>query len=265
MKLDTITVGTKQITVPYYRAGQGEPLLYLHHFMGVVGWEPALARLAEHFDVIAPFAPGWGAAKDELTKMNVGPLDLTLHNQDVLAALGVDSAHVVGVGIGAWLAAELAAIAPACVRRLVLVNPVGIYLEDAMGADPFAQSPAAPTEVLFSDPALRQKYLLDGRELVDALVEELLDLRAAAKFLWPIMETQVRTRLPRIKAPTLVATSERDAIVPAAHGPEWARHIDGARQAEIKGAGHLAELERPDEFARLVHDFIVADSVAAVA
>jgi hypothetical protein len=96
MKLQTIAVGAENLTVHYYRAGKGQPLLYLHHFLGMVDFEPALAKLAEHFDVIAPYAPGWGPAKDDLVRMNVGPLDITLHQQDVLDALQLDSVHVVG-------------------------------------------------------------------------------------------------------------------------------------------------------------------------
>ncbi len=265
MKLQTIEAGAEGLTVHYYRAGKGEPLLYLHHFLGLVDFEPALAKLAEHFDVIAPYAPGWGPAKDDLPRMNVGPLDLTLHQLDVLDALQVDSAHVVGVGIGAWMAAELAAIVPARVRKLVLVNPVGMWLKDAVGEDPFAQSPAAPSEVLFAEPGYRRQMLLEGRDPMNALVDELLALRASAKFLWPIMETGVSRRLSRIKAPTLVATSSRDAVVPAAHGAAWQQRIAGARLTTLKGAGHLAELEQPDAFATLVREFISADRVAEVA
>jgi len=265
MKLRTVRVRPSALDVRYFRAGAGEPLLYLHHMLGLVGWEPALARLAESFDVIAPYAPGWGPAKDDLERIDPGPLDITLHNGDLLAALGVERAHVVGIGIGAWMAAELAAISPARVRKLVLINPQGIWLEKSPGDDPFAQHPGQPSEVLFSDPSFRQRFLFEGKNKLDAHVEELLDLRAAAKFLWPIPETGVRGRLPRIEAPTLVATSERDAIVPAAHGPAWRDLIPGAELVAIRGAGHVVELEQPDRFATLVKDFLLRDRAAAVA
>ncbi len=265
MQANTIEVGAAGMKVHYFRAGRGEPLLYLHHIEGLAGFEPALARLAQSFDVIAPYAPGWGPAKDDLPALDPGPLDITLHQLDVLDALGVDSAHVVGVSIGAWMAAELAALAPQRVRRLVLVNPIGLWLPAAEGADPFAQHPAKPSEILFSRPEMRAQYLLEGRDRIDAVVEELLNLRAAAKFLWPILDTGVQRRLGRIKAPTLVVTSENDAIVPAAHGPAWQAGIQGARLARLPNAGHLAELEQPDAFARLVGEFVSEERVAAVA
>ena len=265
MKLQTMTVGPERREVFYYRAGSGAPLLYLHNMLGLQGFEPALARLAEQFDVIAPYLPGWGPAKDQLPEFDAGPLDLTLPQCDILDALGVTRAHVVGVSIGAWMGAELAAIVPDRVARLVLANPLGLWLDGVGGEDPFAQHPGFPSTVQFASREGREQHLLAGRDKVDAHVEELLNLRAAAKFLWPIPDTGVKRRLPRIKAATLVVTSERDAIVPAAYGPAWRDAIAGASLTSLPGAGHAAELDHPEGFARLVAGFLRDEPVAAVA
>lgn len=265
MDMKMMKVGPQKRDVWYYRAGKGAPLLYLHHLLGIVGHEPALARLAERFDVVAPCLPGWGPAKDQLPDFDEGPLDLTLHLGDILDALKLPSVNVVGISIGAWLAAELAAIAPARVERLVLVNPLGLWLDGVGGEDPFAQHPGFPSQVLFSAPEMRKHFLIDGRDKMDAHVDELLALRAGAKFLWPIPDTGVNRRLARIHAPTLVATSSRDVVVPAAYGPAWRDAIAGARLTTLPGAGHLAELEQPEAFAALVAEFVQHDSIAAVA
>ena len=256
MKLDTLQLAPTGRTVHYYRAGSGPPLLYLHHLLGLQGFEPALATLAEHYEVIAPFAPGWGPSKDDLADVDPGPLDLTLHHCDMLDALGLDSVNVVGVSIGAWMGAELAAIYPRRIRQLVLVNPLGLWLPEACGEDAFAQHPGFPSRILFSERTLREKFLFEGRDKMEAQVEELLNLRASAKFLWPIPDTGISRRLARIKARTLVVTSEHDVIVPAAHGPAWQAGIAGAALTTLAGAGHLAELEQPRAFANLVRDFL---------
>lgn len=256
MNLQTLSVGPEHLNVHYYRAGQGEPLLYLHHMLGLKGFEPVLEELSARYDVIAPYAPGWGPAKDDLPRIDPGPLDITLHNVDLLDALGVESAHVVGVSIGAWMAAELAAIQPARVRKLVLVNPIGLWLEDAPGEDPFAQHPGFPSRIQFSSPRLREELYIAGRDKMDAHVEELLNLRASAKFLWPIPDTGVKRRLGRIKAATLVVTSEHDKVVPPAHGPAWQAQIAGAKLARLEGAGHGAQLEQPAALTGLVHGFL---------
>ncbi|HMM74810.1 MAG TPA: alpha/beta hydrolase [Gammaproteobacteria bacterium] len=256
MNLQTLSIGPERLNVHYYRAGQGEPLLYLHHMLGLTGFEPVLEALAARYEVIAPYAPGWGPAKDDLPRIDPGPLDITLHNVDLLDTLGIDAAHVVGVSIGAWMAAELAAIQPARVRKLVLVNPIGLWLEDAAGEDPFAQHPGFPSRVQFANPKGREDLLIGDRDKMDAHVEELLNLRASAKFLWPIPDTGVKRRLGRINAPTLVVTSSEDKIVTAAHGPAWQSRIAGAKLAQLAGAGHGVQLEQPAALAAMVQGFL---------
>ena len=265
MKLQTMYVGAAQRAVYFYRHGKGEPLLYLHHLMGIVGFERILENLAERYDVIAPYAPGWGPAKDQLPDFDEGPLDLTLHYCDILDALALDRVHVFGISIGAWMAAELAAIAKHRVASLVLANPLGIWTEDAVGEDPFAQHPGWPSRILFADPANRDAYFFDGRDKMDAHVEELLNLRAGAKFLWPIPDTGVIRRLPRIDARTLVVTSDKDLIVPAAHGPLWQATINAAELCSLSNAGHIATFDQPGELARIVLGFLDRAAVAAVA
>ncbi len=229
-------------------------LLFLHPITGIPRWGDALESLARDFHVIAPYQPGWGPAKDDLPGVRDG-LDLVLFNVDLLGTLGVGSAHVVGVSIGAWIGAEIAAIRPEAVQSLTLVNPLGLWSEKHPGEDFFAQHPGHPTAVLFSDPDKRNELLMEGRDAMDAYVEELLDLRASAKFLWPIPDTGVGRRLGRIDARTLIATSENDNIVAKEMGAIWRSAIPGAQSVELSGSGHLADLEAPEALSELVRDF----------
>jgi pimeloyl-ACP methyl ester carboxylesterase len=261
MDYHSVRVAPSGLDVYYYRSGCGTPLLYLHPITGLQGWEPLLQTLSTAFDVIAPYAPGWGPSAD--WEALDGALDIALFYSDLLQALGVDKAYVLGISIGAWMAAEFAAIFPPRVHKLLLVNPLGMWLDEAPGADPFAQHPLRPTEALFSDPALRERLLLSGRDKTEAYIQEVHDLKAAAKFLWPIPDTGVHKRLPRISAPTLVVTSEQDNVVPPAYGPQWCRAIQGAQLATLPSAGHLANLEQPEAVARLAVTFFQANNVRA--
>ena len=260
-ELQTITVQPSGLETYYYRSGSGRPLLYLHHMLGIVGWEQALEELSQTFDVIAPFHPGWGRAKDQLPEVATN-LDLVLHYVDFLDALGLERVSIAGISIGAWIAAEFAAIVPGRVERLVLVNPIGIWDEHAQGEDPFAQSPARPTAVLFAQPELRSELLIGDRDPMESSISELLDLRASAKFMWPIPDKGIVHRLPRIKAPTLVVTSERDRVVLPPLGEQWRAGIAGAQLTTLPAAGHLAELEQPAAFAALVRGWVADGKVA---
>ena len=260
-----ITVGPNNTDVHYFRAGKGELLLYLHHLLGQIDFEPALQTLAESYDVIAPYLPGWGPAKDQLFDIGDGPLDLVLLLDDFLSALNVSGANTVGISIGAWVAAELAAIKPERVKKLMLVNPLGIWRDEIQGADPFAQHPGSPSQILFAAGDGRKQYLIGDRDKLEAHVDELLSLRAGAKFLWPIPDTGVEQRLPRIKCPTLIATSSADKIVPTEYGPIWQDAIMGAQLQVLDGCGHLAELESPAVFVKAVKDFMGDAAISNVA
>ena len=246
----------------YYRAGSGEPLLYLHGIMGLSGWEPVLETLAESFDVIAPFHPGWGPAKDQLPEVST-PLDLIVHYDDLLETLGLDQLNVAGISVGAWIGAEFAAIMRRRVKRLVLINPLGIWDEANPGEDFFAQSPSSPSAVQFSDPGLRQQLVVGERDPVEAGLQEALDLRATAKFLWPIPDSGVEERLPRIGAPTLIVTSEGDRVLPTALGARWASAITGSQTTTLPAAGHTAQLEQPAAVAELIRAWVADGSVAS--
>ena len=260
--LQTIVTQPSGREVHYYRAGSGEPLLYLHGMMGLTGWEPVLETLSQSFDVIAPFHPGWGLAKDQLPEVST-PLDLVVHYDDLLETLGLDSVHVAGISVGAWIGAEFAAIMRRRVKKLVLINPLGIWDAEHPGEDFFAQSPANPTAVQFSDPSLRMSLSVGDREPVEAMLQEALDLRATAKFLWPIPDTGVESRLPRIGAPTLVVTSGGDRVLPTSLGARWAAAIPNAESTVLPEAGHAAQLEQPAAVAELIRAWVADGSVAS--
>jgi pimeloyl-ACP methyl ester carboxylesterase len=138
----------------------------------------------------------------------------------------------------------------------VLVNPLGVWREEAPGEDPFAQAPGRGSAVLFADPSRREELLIAGRNRIDVFVEEQLNLRAGAKFLWPIPDTGIERRLRRIKAPALIVTGGKDRVVPRYYGDLWREAIAGSELREIADAGHVFDLEAPEEFATTVSAFL---------
>jgi pimeloyl-ACP methyl ester carboxylesterase len=261
-ELQTIATQPTGREVHYYRAGSGDPLLYLHGMIGLTGWEDGLEALSQSFDVIAPFHPGWGPAKDQLVDVST-TLDLVVHYDDLLDTLGLDQVSVAGVSIGGWIGAEFAAIMRRRVDKLVLVNPLGIWDEANPGEDFFAQSPAAPTAVQFSEPGLRKSLLVDSGDPMESMLQEALDLRASAKFLWPIPDSGVEAHLGRIAAPTLVVTSGGDRVLPSVLGSRWSSSIPGAQSTVLPEAGHAAQLEQPAAVAELIRAWVADGSVAS--
>src|SRR5262245_13632599 len=121
----TITVGRKQVRL--LQGGTGTPLLYLHSAGADVEWGEIHERLAGRYAVLLPAHPGFSESTG-LEEVD-GIFDLVLHYVDLLDALGLDAVPMLGTSLGGWIAAEIAALYPARVAKLVLVDAVGIWID----------------------------------------------------------------------------------------------------------------------------------------
>src|SRR5271156_3183252 len=118
----TLVVGGTRIDL--IERGSGRPLLFLHAENGI---EPALAaidELAKAAHVIAPTHPGFG--RSELPSGTRTVDDLSYFYLDLLDQFDLDDLTVIGVSLGAWIAAEIAVKSTARMSRLVMAHPVRI-------------------------------------------------------------------------------------------------------------------------------------------
>ena len=256
-----LTVQAGLLTARVAKAGQGEPLVYLHGAFGYQGWPEFLDRLARRFTVYAPVHPGFAEA-DGIERID-DILDLTLYHFDLLDALELDAPYIVGHFLGSMIAAEMAALCAHRVGRLVLAAPAGLWLDDQPGVDYFTVPLGDLRAVLFKDPDSEvARATMPEPESDDELGQQSIDrvrsLSAVAKFLWPIPDKGLKKRLHRIKSPALIVVADNDQVVPPAYGEKMRSRIDGSRLEVVRNAGHLFMLEQPDEFADLVAGFLSA-------
>lgn len=254
--------------IQVFRGGAGEPLVYLHSAGGEAPGLAALESLAERFEVLAPIFPGFGESEgiDEIDDMD----DAVFHLLDLWELLGLDAPRVLGCSLGGWMALELAVRYPERVGRQVVVNPVGLYLEDAPVAEMFGRSPAELAHMLFVDQShpvaaamhAMEAFTGDVGKQVEIPIELVLPmwkaLGATARLGWDpyLHDPKLRKRLRRITAPTLVVAGAQDGLVPLAHAEVYAAEIPGATLEVIPEAAHWLVLERPDELAAIAGDFL---------
>ncbi len=241
-----------------WQGGAGDPLLYLH---GSGGLERGryLDLLAEKFTVYAPLHPGFGASAGGERIEDI--IDLALYYHDLMDELGIDSAHVVGHSLGGMLAAELAALCPHRVRRLVLVNAVGLWRDDEPVLDFFTLPPDQLLPLVWHDPqsdALKEAYNVpdDMEARVEALFQRMQALASASKFLWPIPDKGLRRRIHRIQSPTLIVWGESDRLVAASYAEDFRSQIKDSRVVVLPECGHFPMFEKRDEFLDLVTEFL---------
>ena len=146
--------------VRVYEGGSGAPLLFLPGVTGLFPDDPFLAALAARHRVAAPLLPGYEDSEgaENLRTMQ----DVTLWAFDLLEALGIEKPLVVGHSLGGMIAAEMAALCPREVERLVLVAPAGLWLDAHPIPDLFATLPFELPALLFHDRALGTKLLTGG-------------------------------------------------------------------------------------------------------
>jgi pimeloyl-ACP methyl ester carboxylesterase len=246
--------------VHLFRGGAGDPLLFLHAAGGAGAWLEFHRLLAGSFDVIAPDHPGFGGS-DEFPDVEAVD-DLVFHYLDVMHALGLDRAHVVGASFGGWIAAELAVTAPHRIASLVLLSPAGLRLPDHPVPDIFLMTPDELVARFFQHgpPRAEQAPVAPG---IDEILAAYRDRTALARFCWSpyLCNPKLERRLHRISAPTLVVSPSQDRLIPIAHGRRYAERIPAARFTEIGDCGHAMYFERPAEFAAVTIDFAVTSGL----
>jgi pimeloyl-ACP methyl ester carboxylesterase len=248
-----VVVGTR---IDAIERGVGRPVLFLHAENGI---EPALAaidQLAKSARVIAPTHPGFGGSELPHGMRTVD--DLSYFYLDLLDQLDLRDVMLVGVSFGAWIAAEIAVKSTARLSRLVMANAVGVKIgtrETRDIADIFALTEQDYLEIAYCDPNVGRrdyKSLPEGEARAAARARE-----AAARFAWSpyFHNPRLKSRLHRIRIPTLFLWGVRDRMVGEAYGRAYCALVPGARFETIAQAGHFPHQEQPVEFAERVLAF----------
>src|SRR5207253_7336939 len=182
-------------------------------------------------------------------------LDWVVAAHHLVQLAGLDGADLAGSSIGGSLAAEIAAIWPASVKRLALIAPFGLFDEKDPATDPWAQRAPEIPGLLCADPARWEalKAEPEGQNSPEWPIEQTRASEAAARIFWPLGNTKLEKRLPMIEAPTLLLWGEQDRIMPRSYGDRFAKGVAGSSEIQIiPGAGHLAELDQPDAVAEAI-------------
>ena len=254
-----VSVRGGMFNVQVAEGGAGDALVYLHGAGGYVGWPDFLDRLAQDYHVYAPAHPGV-AGSTGLNHLD-DLWDLVQFFEEFLDALGIERCHLIGHSYGGFCAAELAAHRPDRISRLVLVNSLGLWLEDQPVADFFILTPDERREMLWHDPesALAHAYVAqptDPEERLEYTMNRIQTLQSVAKFTWPIPERGLTKRAHRIVMPTLVVWGDSDQVIPPEYGAAFRDLLPNATLTVIPQCGHIPQLERPDAFFDSVLGFL---------
>lgn len=246
----------------YRRRGAGETVLFLHgqHFTRV--WLPFYDELANAVDLIVPEHPGYGDTPLPPTLRSFE--DYVLHYEAFTRELGLDRVHLVGHGIGGWIAANFAVHHPSRIASLTLMTPRGLRTAAGNGQDPFRLLEHELRAAYFNGREAGFDEYFEQQGGVEDILQRDVEGRAQALVSWnPRYDWRLEHRLKRVSAPTLVLGVDDDRYVPGAVAERYAELIDGAVLRTVPGtagapSGHMAHVEQPGEAAAPVLAHVAA-------
>jgi pimeloyl-ACP methyl ester carboxylesterase len=261
LALPVNVVQTGGLEIAYERVGEGPPLAFVHG-AGEDGrvWQPQVAALADEFTVVAWDEPGAGRSSDVPAEFGLTEYANCL--AALIEAVELGPAHVAGISWGGTVVLELYRHHPELVGTLILADTYAGWKgslsdeEVRVRVEGVHRMPAAPAEEL--DPTLPGLFVGDPpAEFVSLLADMAAEVRPESfrVALLVMAEADHRDLLPRITVPTLLIWGEQDVRSPLRVARQFEQAIPDAQLVVIPGAGHVSNLERPEEFNDAVREF----------
>jgi pimeloyl-ACP methyl ester carboxylesterase len=252
----------------YDEAGEGPPVVLVHGFtLDRRMWDDQMTAFAAHHRVVRYDLRGFGASAPPVAG---APYTHADDLQALLEHLGIERAAIVGLSLGGWVAHEFALTYPESLSALVLVD-------SALRGYSWGPETAATIDAIYALGAdgrldeAKAGWLADplfacaGRapEASARIAEMIADYSC-----WHLLQHDphpplvppANERLHEIGAPTLIVVGEEDLPDFHAIADRLAGEIPDARKTVLPAAGHMANMDAPEAFNRVVLDFLAAES-----
>jgi 2-hydroxymuconate-semialdehyde hydrolase len=259
------------------------PLILLHGGgvdSALVSFGSALISLSQHRRVIAPDLPGYGETEFPDSSFSIPWYADWV--ADLIRSHGFNRVDLGGLSLGGWITLEMAIHHPDVVRRIIAINPGGI-------TEKFKFMRTA--KWVANHPGLEHRidrfYLSMGRRLTrtqlrasvgvknaSALTDDLIDAviingkrphageAFAATQRWAFDAgsegLSLVSRLPEIKAKTLIIAGRNDNVVPVADSIRASQLVQDGQVRVLESCGHWLVRDCPDEFVHAVNQFLDA-------
>lgn len=240
------------------RGGSGDPLVLLPHDTGVDGWGAFHEALAASNDVIAPVLPGYDDTPRFEWMRHVR--DMAIAMQLLVDRLNPGPLTLVGLGFGGWIAAEMAVMSQARLRRLVVVGPAGIKPAEGEITDQFLLSHTAYVRAGFAAAAAYDASYggeAGSEEDIDRLVRWDENREMTGRIAWKphMYDPALPALLTEVRTPALVVWGREDGVVPVVCARQYADALPHARLEILDGVGHHIDIEQPRALAGLIAGF----------
>lgn len=251
------------MTLAYGDSGSGQPIVFLHAFpLNRTMWTEQEAALSSQFRVITVDLRGHGESDAPLWHYS---LDQTA--EDICALLdhlSIAQALFVGLSMGGYLLMAFYRKYAHRVKGMVLADtraqadtPEGKAGRFQMAQIAYKQGPSAIADIMI--PKLLSPATIQTRPEIAQRVRTMIERNQISGIAGNLMAMAERPDsaplLQQIACPTQIIVGELDQATPPADAKLMAEQIPHARLAIIPRAAHLANLEQPEAFTRLIEEF----------
>ena len=248
----------------YLEAGTGWPVVLLHAFpLSAQMWRPQLDRVPDGWRFIAPELsdlPPAGGRHDSSRTID----DYARAVNILLDELRIDTAVIGGLSMGGYVAFAMFRQEPERFSGVVLADtrpqadtPEGQAAREQMRHVLAREGVRAVADQML--PRLLSPHALQDDDLagtVRALIEGVPEPAVDAALCALMTRPDSSSSLPRMSCPALVLVGEEDAITPPDVAAAMQLQLPRSTLTVIAGAGHLSNLEAPDEFSKALEDFL---------
>jgi pimeloyl-ACP methyl ester carboxylesterase len=267
LEADTVMVDDLEIAyLRNHQAVNGDIIVMIHGFgANKDNWTRLAGHLTDDFNVYAIDLPGHGDSSK--------PLDIGYRLEDqagyvaqILDALSVADAHIMGNSMGGAITALYAAYHPDKVKSAVLFDPAGIleYESELVELVMEGDNPLIPKKP--GDFERLMEFALEKEPFVPWPIMGVMEKRAIAnrevnEVIFAAIrdagfESDFRNAITRIQAPVLIIWGKEDRVINYRNGEVFAEAIPGSSLELMEGIGHAPMVEAPEESADLFRAFL---------
>lgn len=256
------------ITISYEESGFGEPLFLLMG-LGAPGsrWAPHIAAYEKHFHIYALDNRGSGLSEKPIAYAYTIE-DMAKDVIGVMDTLGIESAHFNGISMGGAILQYIAVRYPERVRSAILTNTfpnccvsfrrsVEILREASGQLDPITAGRLSQW-IIFAQSFQEEHedFMLESERAEMAYPYPMPSYAYKAQCN-AILNFDILSELPKIKAPVLVVAGDRDLLVPVSVSEKMCSAIPGAQLYMVKEGGHIQHWEQLEQYNRVTLHFLL--------
>jgi 3-oxoadipate enol-lactonase len=260
-----LTIQVNGITIAYEDSGKGTiPIIFIHGFpFNKTTWKPQVKALKSTYRVISYDIRGFGKSttNNEAASMDLFANDLIAF----MDALEIPKAIVCGLSMGGYIVMNAVSRCPERFEAIILSDTQCIADSNDAKEKRYQTIEQIKAEGLthfaenFIKTVFCKKTLAHKKELVEEVKQIILatPVQSIASTLHALAQRRESCALLKtISVPALIICGKDDTLAPLPQSESLLSIIPGSQLQTIRDAGHLSNLEQPDEFTAHIHNFL---------